>query len=173
MDWQSLGPVMSTFEQIIVDGANGVTQAPRVVPSIPAWQICGTLLMIGVGASSRTRLVRRSAVVLMAASFVPGYWQILVRRADAPARQSAMSTTVVRVQRAYVARAEEALGHRPPGACYEPVRDASCVPYGGLHDGMAWALGDARRCIGGEPSRMILRVSRCSPADVAIAAVAP
>lgn len=164
---------MASFEQIIADGANGVTQAPRVVPFIPAWQAWSTAGAILLGALSLRRMGRPGAVVLMCLSFVPGYWQIFGKRADAPSRQESLAATVERVQAAYVARARAALSDVPPGTCYEPVRDAACIPYGGLHDAEAWKLGAARRCIGAERSRVRLIVSECSTTDLALKASIP
>lgn len=165
---------MATLEQIIVDGANGVTQAPRMIHEIPAWQ--GLVLLLALGL---TVLVwRRSrgwqvVALVAAAATVPGYLQVLVARADAPAKQAVLTDTVERLQQRYLQEARAALTGLPEGTCYEVARDAACIPYGGLHDGMARRLGSARRCMGGEPRRQRLLVTDCTATDVAVDLATP
>ena len=153
---------MATVEQIVVDGANGVTQAPRVVPFIPSWHVWSLAAAVLIGCFTRHRWVARRGVMLaLCLSFVPGYWQVLVRRADAPVRQEELARTVEAIEAAYLAKAGAALAALPPGACFDPARDATCIPYGGLQDSMARHLGAARRCMGGEAHKIPLFVSAC------------
>ncbi len=170
MDWQTSGPIMSTIEQVIVDGANGVTQAPRLVQFIPAWQWLIALAIIALGIFARRRVrVRRWALTAAVVAVIPGYLQLFVTRADAPSRQKELVTAVTRAQAAYLAQASVALAKLPDEACYEPVRDASCVPWGGLHDGMADRLGSARRCFRGSGRHAVrLSVRACSDRDVVV-----
>ncbi len=168
MDWQSLGPVMLTVQQIIVDGANGVTQSPRLVSTVPLWHLAVFVAAL-VATAAAWRGSRRWAIaVLVAAACLPGYRQVFFARADAPLRQAALTRVVEAAQTAYVAAAREALAGLAPGACYEIARDASCIPWGGLHDGMARALGAARRCMGGEPRQQRLFVSACDAGAVTV-----
>jgi hypothetical protein len=161
---------MSTIAQVIVDGANGVTQASRLDQFIPAWQWLLALAIITVGVVARRReALRRWVLAAAVVAVIPGYLQVLVTRADAPARQQDLVNVVTRAQAAYLERASVALQTLPDDACYEPVRDASCVAWGGLHEAMADRLGAARRCFRATTRQpMRLSVRECSPRDVIV-----
>ena len=77
MDWQIAQTTMATIEQIIVDGANGVTQAPRLVSFIPWWQIVTALLIVIAGICVRTRpRVRAWMILATCLAYVPGYREV-------------------------------------------------------------------------------------------------
>jgi hypothetical protein len=170
MDWQTSGPIMSTIEQVIVDGANGVTQAPRLTQFVPAWQWLLAIAFVALGIVAQRRVnLRRWALAAAVVAVMPGYLQVFVMRADAPTHQKNLVKVVTRAQAAYLAHASVALAKMPDQACYEPVRDASCIPWGGLHDAMADRLGPARRCFLGSGRPVVrLSVRECSDGDVIV-----
>jgi hypothetical protein len=169
MDWQTSGTTMAMIQQVIVDGANGVTQAPRLVTFIPWWQWAIALIVLTVGVLARTRVTLRAWLLVVGAiAYVPGYLQVFVMRADAPASQARLESTVKAVQSAFVARARQALVDLPADACYEVVHDESCVPLWALHDGMATSLRRARQCPAADAHRLRLAVRDCSLADLTV-----
>jgi hypothetical protein len=169
MGWQTSGTIMATIQQVIVDGANGVTQAPRLVTFIAWWQWAMALIVLAVGVLARTRVALRPGLLIVGAiAYVPGYVQVFVMRADAPASQARLESTVKTLQSAYVARAHQALLGLPADACYELVRDESCLPLGGLHDGMATSVGRARPCPAANRHRVRLAVRDCSLTDLTV-----
>ena len=169
MDWQIAQTTMATIEEIIVDGANGVTQAPRLVSFIPWWQIVTALLIVIAGICVRTRpRVRAWMILATCLAYVPGYREVFLKRADAPATSAYLALKVRAAQDAYVARAGMALANLAREACYEPALDATCLPYGGLQDGASLRIGGARRCSGGEARRVRMAVRHCSLDDLTV-----
>jgi hypothetical protein len=160
---------MAMIGQVIVDGANGVTQAPRLVRLIAWWQWAIALIVLTVGVLARTRVTLRAwLLVLGAIAYVPGYVQVFVLRADAPMSQARLESTVKALQSAYVARARQALVDLPADACYKPVLDESCQPLDPLALGMATSLGPARRCTAPDTHPVRLAVRDCSVADFTV-----
>jgi hypothetical protein len=131
------------------------------------WQWAIALIVLTVGVLARTRATLRAWLLVVGAiAYVPGYAQVFVMRADAPAPQARLESTVKALQSAYVARARQALVDLPADACYEVVRDESCVPFWGLHDGMARASGvNAPAAV---THRVRLAVRDCSLTDLTV-----
>lgn len=80
-----------TSESILIDGANGVTSAPRAqFPEAAIW------LFVAVVVAAIVRLVKRPQVVVwfLVLGGVPGFVHVLALRADAPLRRAAMAESV-------------------------------------------------------------------------------
>ena len=82
---------LSTTESIVIDGANGVTSAPRAHFPEAAW-----FLALAVIVAVVVRLVRRpvvTAAVLVVAA-IPGFVHVLALRGDALLRRPAMADSI-------------------------------------------------------------------------------
>ncbi|MDP1823931.1 MAG: hypothetical protein Q8L48_11840 [Archangium sp.] len=82
---------LATCESILIDGANGVTSAPRAhFPQAGLW------LAVAIAVAVVVRLVRRPAVAvaLLALGSLPGLVHVLVLRADAPFARVAMTDSI-------------------------------------------------------------------------------
>lgn len=108
---------LETVESIIIDGANGISGAPRAhFPDA----ILALVLAVAAGAMSLglLRLGRRGPVLaLLLVAAVPGLWALVVRRADAPAKRSAAAVTIVSTLKELEARAPW------PGVAVHVVRE--------------------------------------------------
>jgi hypothetical protein len=80
-----------TSESILIDGANGVTSAPRAhFPQAGLW------LAVAIVVAVVVRLVRRPvvAVALLALGSLPGLVHVLALRADSPIKRGAMTDSI-------------------------------------------------------------------------------
>lgn len=83
--------VLATSESILIDGANGVTSAPRAhFPLGGLW--LGLAIVVAVAA----RWVKKPtlAVAFLIAGGLPGLVHVLVLRADAPLARGAMTASI-------------------------------------------------------------------------------
>lgn len=83
--------VLATSESILIDGANGVTSAPRAhCPHAGVW------LAVAIVVAVVVRLARRPvvAVTLLVLGSLPGLVHVLALRADSPIRRGAMSDSI-------------------------------------------------------------------------------
>ncbi len=84
---------LDSAESIIIDGANGVTHAPR--HHFPDMGVSWVLLGITIIATLSTKRRGRWLLpVLLFAASVPGLMHVLVLRADAPLRRGALARQV-------------------------------------------------------------------------------
>lgn len=90
---------LSTTESILIDGANGVTSAPRAhFPEATVWLIVAVVVAVIV------RFVKHPGVVvaLLAIGAIPGLVHVLALRSDAPFKRgesaAAISSTVGSLQ---------------------------------------------------------------------------
>lgn len=82
---------LTTSESILLDGANGVSSAPRAhFPQATAWLVVAVVVLVVV------RVVKRPgvAVVLLLLGAIPGLVHVLALRADAPLHRSAMTDSI-------------------------------------------------------------------------------
>ena len=82
---------LATSESILIDGANGVTSAPRAhFPQAGAWLAAAIIVAVVV------RLVKRPvvAVALLAIGSLPGLVHVLALRADSPIRRGALTDSI-------------------------------------------------------------------------------
>ena len=82
---------LATSESILVDGANGVTSAPRAhFPEMGVW------LAVAVVVAVVVRVVKRPAVavVLLLLGAIPGFVHVLALRADAPFTRAVMTESI-------------------------------------------------------------------------------
>lgn len=82
---------LATSESILIDGANGVTSAPRAhFPQAGAWLAVAIVVVVVV------RWVKRPvvAVVLLALGSLPGLVHVLALRADSPLERGAMTDSI-------------------------------------------------------------------------------
>lgn len=87
--------VLDSIESIIIDGANGVTGAPRqhFAHAAEALAVMGVVLVA-------TLLFQRRAVarwllpVLLVIAALPGVFEVLIERADAPLRRPHLASTI-------------------------------------------------------------------------------
>ena len=85
---------LETAEAIVLDGANGVTGAPRAqFPHGPEMFGVAIVVAWGLWALQRRRLGRGAAIVMILAA-VPGLFQVLHTRADSPSRRSEMAAAI-------------------------------------------------------------------------------
>ncbi|MCA2977911.1 MAG: hypothetical protein INH41_29995 [Myxococcaceae bacterium] len=89
------GPPLSTPESILIDGANGVTGAPRArFPEAGASAGLALGALVLMAALLRARAPRWCVALLLALAAVPGLWAVAVERADAPARRTDLAARV-------------------------------------------------------------------------------
>lgn len=82
---------LATSESILIDGANGVTSAPRAhFPQAGVW------LAVAIVVAVVVRLVKRPvvAVALLVLGSLPGLVHVLALRADAPLARGAMTDSI-------------------------------------------------------------------------------
>jgi hypothetical protein len=82
---------LATGQSILIDGANGVTSAPRAhFPHGALW--LGLALVVAL----IVRVVKRPLVLLalLIAGALPGFAHLLVLRADAPLRRAALARSI-------------------------------------------------------------------------------
>jgi hypothetical protein len=82
---------LKTGELVLVDGANGVTRAPREGFPLGGWSMALAVLVACIVASRLRREILAAAACL---STLAGWWQLAVVRADAPLRRPEMAETV-------------------------------------------------------------------------------
>lgn len=84
---------LSTTEAVLLDGANGVTNAPRQHFPHGMWFVVAALVIAVV-----VRVVKRPAVVavLLGLAAVPGFVHVLALRADAPLRRGGSVEPIAR-----------------------------------------------------------------------------
>lgn len=82
---------LGTTESILIDGANGVTSAPRAHFPQAAWWL-GLAVIVAVV----VRVVKRPAVVagLLVLAALPGFVHVLALRADAPLKRPASTGAI-------------------------------------------------------------------------------
>lgn len=86
-----MSSALNSQGSILIDGANGVTTAPRAhFPQASWW------LVVAVIVAVVTRVVKRPAVVaaLLVVAAVPGFVHVLALRADAPLQRPAMTEAI-------------------------------------------------------------------------------
>jgi hypothetical protein len=92
---------LATAESILIDGANGMTSAPRAHFPHAGWA-----LGLALGVALIVRLVKRPLILLglLVVGSTPGFVHLLVLRADAPSKRwqlaGAIRTTLDDLQRA-------------------------------------------------------------------------
>lgn len=82
---------LATTESILIDGANGVTSAPRAhFPEAEVWLVVAVVVAVIV------RFVKRPAVVatLLALGAIPGLVHVFALRADAPLKRRASAEAI-------------------------------------------------------------------------------
>ncbi|MBL8918040.1 MAG: hypothetical protein JNJ54_04195 [Myxococcaceae bacterium] len=90
-----LQPRLTTPEAIVLDGANSVTGAPRKqFPEAGAGPGLSLVALVVTVALLRTRRARVVLPALLLLAAVPGAFEVLVRRADAPGRRASLATLV-------------------------------------------------------------------------------
>ncbi len=82
---------LGTTESILIDGANGVTSAPRAHFPQAAWWLALAVVIAVV-----VRVVKRPAVVagLLVLAALPGFVHLLALRADAPLQRAALTDAI-------------------------------------------------------------------------------
>ncbi len=86
-------PTLATSESILIDGANGVTSAPRAdFPHGGLWLALAFIVVVVA------RLLKRPAltVVLLLLGAVPGFIHVVALRADAPVHRGALTDSITR-----------------------------------------------------------------------------
>ena len=162
---------LGSLWQILLDGANGVSQAVRICQALePSALIACLVTLIAVG------LVRQTgwgaprgkviALTILAASFVPGWIHVLGFRADRPSRQAWMTREIQSIRANYVTAMRGALTATPQTTCFVPDFVGPCSEPSGIYLGAAGDLWPWFRCVGGEPNVVIVEVSECSPVNV-------
>jgi len=82
---------LATSESILLDGANGVSSAPRAhFPQAAGWLALAVVVAVVV------RVVKKPAVAvgLLALAAIPGLVHVLALRADAPLHRGAMAESI-------------------------------------------------------------------------------
>lgn len=84
---------LATSESIVLDGANGVTPAPRHhFPQATVWLVLGLLVAAAVKGLLRGKA---SVIALLSLGFaLPGLLHVCLLRADAPFRRAAMGDAI-------------------------------------------------------------------------------
>jgi hypothetical protein len=163
---------LSTIPQILLDGANGVSQAPRLCATlepglVTAFAAMLVAAMVGWRAAGwphpRLRMV---VVAILIASYAPGWIHTLVLRADRPAAQNILTRDVAAARVSYERVMRDVLATTPATTCFGLSVDSSCAPFGGIDMGAAENLLPHRRCVGGETSAVSVEVSACSSSGV-------
>lgn len=167
---------LSTVWAILLDGANGVSQAPRLCTTLEpsAWLAC----VLAVAAVIAVRMVGAQragsmliVLLLLAVSYVPGWTHLLLFRADRPGAQRVMSRDITATRAAYISAMKTALAAAPTSACFVPSFVGSCVEPSGLFLGAARDLRPRWQCVGGELARVSIEISDCSPTNVRVRVV--
>ncbi len=109
---------LQTAEQIVLDGANGVTSAPR--QHFPDAGLSAGIAAVALVIALLTLRRRRGTALILGAllvAAVPGAVHVLVMRADAPLKRGGLTTTVTGTLTELQARAPW------PGAGVQVVRE--------------------------------------------------
>lgn len=162
---------LGTLWQILLDGANGVTQAPRLCATLEPSALGAALVTLAAVAAAATFGRRRTAVTtvmvaLLALSYVPGWIHLLRLRADRPAVQRALSREVTATRASYVSAMKVALAATPATTCFAPSFVGTCIDPSGIYLGAARDLWPRWQCLGGETARVTIEVSGCSAVGV-------
>ncbi len=83
---------LTTPETIIVDGANGVTRAPRTHFPFAGWELGVALVAVALAFALRRR--RAAVPLLLVLAALPGFTHVFFLRADAPTNRDELSEQV-------------------------------------------------------------------------------
>jgi hypothetical protein len=162
---------LGTLEKILLDGANGVTQAARVCgrlePAALAIFSVAALAGLVLAYVRRRRAAGVWLIALLGISYVPGLVQLTLVRGDRPAVQRSLEHDVAAARERYLAAIRQSLAGVPTSTCFSPTFDAYCIIFTGIYLGADQALTH-RRCIGGEPARVSVAVTACGVDHIAV-----
>ncbi len=86
------GATLATPEAIVIDGANGVTNAPRAHFPNAGWELVVAVAATVVAIAFRKH--RRVLPALLVVAALPGFLHVFWRRADAPLNRGALASQV-------------------------------------------------------------------------------
>ena len=85
---------LTTAEAVVLDGANGVTGAPRAHFPWAVWSVPLALALVVLSRLALTRGKRWWLPALLCVAALPGLWEVLLVRADAPMKRFDMAEVV-------------------------------------------------------------------------------